>query len=191
MIVKITNHAEDCQLDLLAQHRGRPVIAAMVESYVERLQLIEDAFFQMLASFAIDSATGAALDAHGLWVLESRQGRLDDPYRAAIKARGSLYRSRGTVDDIIAAVRIFASSSALAVGYRQAGIAEYELTFQTLAGGTLAAADAVATSVLPLSPAGVKAYVIYTATEAAPPFRFDTVGAGLNQGRLWSQVVGV
>lgn len=184
-IEPITDHATDGLRDLLAQHR-RPVIEALLTTWLTRLQLVEDEAHKLLAALDIDQAEGALLDAHGAWVQETRDGRADAEYRLAIKAQGSLYRSRGTVNDLLTALRILLDDSTATAEYRQEQPAGYTLEVEAPAGFTEAQMQRAMQDLLALAPAGVCAHHVYHLPANDPAFRFDTAGAGLNDGALWS-----
>jgi hypothetical protein len=87
---------------LYGQFQGAPVIEAILASWADQCQDIEDMLVDVLVLMALPDATGVQLDILGRIVGEPRLGRTDDEYRIAIGARVRGNRSNGTVEDIIA-----------------------------------------------------------------------------------------
>ncbi len=69
---------------------------------IGQIQEVEDALWQLYNGFDVDTAEGQALDFLGTVVGEARNGRVDDDYRAAVRARTLVNQSDGTVEDMIA-----------------------------------------------------------------------------------------
>ena len=94
----------------LAEEFRKPRIAAVLTGEAAQYQAIEDAYWQLLTEFGVDTATGHALDVLGRIVGEPRQGALDADYRLRVRARIRVNRSDGTIEDIIEVVRLLIGS---------------------------------------------------------------------------------
>ena len=69
-----------------------------------QIQDLEDSSFEVLLNRWIDTAVGVQLDGVGAIVGEAREGRGDDEYRLAIKARIQINFSEATPEDILTAL---------------------------------------------------------------------------------------
>jgi hypothetical protein len=86
---------------LINQWKDKPVVQGLLKSYLENIQPLEDASFQLLDERGIHSAIGEQLDILGLLVGELRRGREDEEYRQAILNRIALNKSDGTPEVIL------------------------------------------------------------------------------------------
>lgn len=105
------------------------------------VQEVEDMWLAMLASNAIDDATGDQLDQIGGLVDMPRGGSEDVDYRRRIRAKVAVNRSLGLVNDIIRVVRLVVNDAGVAVEIDQQGIAAYVAKLGTLAVPTVTATD--------------------------------------------------
>lgn len=94
----------------LAEEFRKPRIMSILRGEAAQYQAIEDACWQLLTEFGVDSATGWALDVLGRIVGEPRQGALDADYRLRVRARIRVNRSDGTIEDVIEVVRLLIGS---------------------------------------------------------------------------------
>lgn len=172
---QITEHVQEALNNLLAQFKGKPKIAGLITSYVNQIQDLEDVFFQLLIDRWLDNAEGVQLDGFGSIVGQAREGKNDDDYRLAIKAKIQLNLSEGTTEDIIDILRA-------ALGLFTVEVVEYFPAAFT------------AELVEPLDPstnpnvlavilnsgrsAGVKSVLLF---KVADPFQYDT-GLGYDEG---------
>lgn len=86
---------------LLAQHRNKPRIVALVQALAEGGQAVEDDFFSLAFSRVLSLATGAQLEQWGDLVGERRGGLSDPDYRRFIEARLLMNRTHGDTDTVI------------------------------------------------------------------------------------------
>jgi hypothetical protein len=101
-LTKIDDHVEQGLALLISQYRDKPRIAALLSSYLRRVQELEDAIFDVLVARLIDNAVGAQLAAIGRIVGQTNEGNWDDDtYRLFIKARIRANQSNGHGDDVI------------------------------------------------------------------------------------------
>lgn len=97
----------------LAEEFRKPRISAILTGEAAQYQAIEDAYWQLLTEFGVDTATGHALEVLGRIVGEPRQGAIDADYRLRVRARIRVNRSDGTIEDIIEVVRLLIGSALL------------------------------------------------------------------------------
>ena len=97
----------------LAEEFRKPRIMSILRGEAAQYQAIEDAYWQILTEFGVDTAVGWALDVLGRIVGEPRQGALDNDYRLRVRARIRVNRSDGTIEDVIEVVRLLIGSALL------------------------------------------------------------------------------
>jgi 3-methyladenine DNA glycosylase/8-oxoguanine DNA glycosylase len=101
---QITDHA-DAGVKLLArQFRGKPLIEALLRSWLDQVQEAEDAFWALLVNTTLETAVGDALDQIGALLGKLRGTLDDDAYRAVLRAIVRARMSSGTAADIQAVV---------------------------------------------------------------------------------------
>jgi len=171
-----TDHVTEALANFIERFKDKPNLAAWLTSYINQIQDLEDTYFDIMAQRCLDTAVGVQLDGLGEIVGESRQGRDDDTYRVAIRARRLLNASEGTPEElmnIISASLDFSVTVHIREYYPAALTAEAVETFPT------GYDPAQIGTILRLGkPAGVKAHLL---THPADPFQFDT-GLGYDEG---------
>lgn len=102
-----TLHVLESLNSLYVQHRSKPIIRALLTSYANRVQEIEDALWDLLTKTSLDTAFGDGLDALGDLLLFPR-GALtsDSDYRSVLRAAVLTIRSRGVSEDVIQIVSL-------------------------------------------------------------------------------------
>lgn len=83
-----------------------PNLAAILTSYLEEGQELENAIWFVIYGRMLDYAEGAQLDMLGRIVGQPRNGLSDDRYRVHVRARIRINRSIGTADDVIEVLRL-------------------------------------------------------------------------------------
>jgi hypothetical protein len=101
-----TKHFFEALVKLVGPLWGRPRIAALLQSYINEVQEIEDAAWEVLEARHVDTATGVHLDTLGAIVGVPRFTSDDGIYRNVIRAKIAANRSTGTTDSLIAVVRL-------------------------------------------------------------------------------------
>ncbi len=100
----VTDHAERA-VALLTERYRQPSISALLRSWVNRVQELENAYFDLLTKRGVSNGVGTVLDLLGKIVGQPREGRLDDLYRVWIAARVLVNQSSGTHPQLIALVQ--------------------------------------------------------------------------------------
>lgn len=105
MIEYNPDHVGDIRNLLIDQYRERPIIEAVLTSYIKQVQDLEDMFFQLLGDRWLDTAQGAQLDGLGQIIGEAREGRDDVDYLQALYARIRINIGSGLLEDIITVIK--------------------------------------------------------------------------------------
>ena len=92
---------------ILGQHQDKPIIKALVTSYLRRTQRVEDMAHDVAGRLNIDAGEGWILDAIGRIIGRGRSVYANDAiYRIALRAQIAINRSRGRVRDIVEVGRL-------------------------------------------------------------------------------------
>jgi hypothetical protein len=100
-LTQTTDHTTEALANLLEQFKNSPKLAALLTSYVDQIQDLEDAIYGLLQGRWLDYAEGDQLDGLGSIVGENREGRTDSDYRLAIRVRILINLCEGTPEQII------------------------------------------------------------------------------------------
>lgn len=103
---KTTTHVEDGLEQFLEQFKDKPLINALLASYLKRIQKLEDAIWEVILIRGIEESEGVNLDVIGKIVGRPRLGLVDIDYRVALRAQIRINRSSGTPEDLIAVTRL-------------------------------------------------------------------------------------
>lgn len=95
---------------LASQFQASPKLVALLTAIVGPLDVVKDTTESLKTERWIDTAIGTQLDGCGYIVGEKREGRDDDPYRAAIKYRVFVNVSNGTPGDLIKGLQYLVDS---------------------------------------------------------------------------------
>jgi len=92
---------------LLSQFQDKPRLAALISSYLRRVQELDDAAIEVLIARLIDNAVNEQLRVIGRIVGQPNEGSWDDDtYRLFIKARIRANKSNGHGDDVIDVINL-------------------------------------------------------------------------------------
>jgi hypothetical protein len=91
---------------MLEQYKGKPDFEALLRIYLDSVQELEDATFDVRLAFMLANAVGEQLDFLGAIVGERRNGKLDAIYKIWIGVRIRLNRSFGRPIDVIECIRL-------------------------------------------------------------------------------------
>lgn len=105
MITKITTHTTDAIARLPQQHQDKTNLVAFLSALTTQAQNLEDAQWDLFTKRFVDTAEGVQLDAIGSLVGQRRDGAADDDYRRFIRARISVNKSNGLIEDILTVTR--------------------------------------------------------------------------------------
>ena len=73
----------------------------ILEVYLDQIQDVEDAAFEVLLDTILDNAVGEQLDGIGRVVVLAREGFADNTYRERLRAKIIINRASGTIPQII------------------------------------------------------------------------------------------
>jgi hypothetical protein len=94
-------HVQQGLSRLISSYKDKPLLGALLTSYLKEVQQIENALIQLLNERLPDTATSTAvLDILGRIVGQPRSGRDNDTYRLWIKARIAVNRGSGTIPEL-------------------------------------------------------------------------------------------
>lgn len=94
----------------LTQFRESENFNKLITLFMQEIQDLEEVNFDLLDDRSIFTAVGAQLDILGLIVGETRQGRGDDEYRAALLLRISINIADGTPNTILDITRTYTTA---------------------------------------------------------------------------------
>lgn len=98
----ITDHSEQGVSKFLEQFKDKDFIANLARSYLNRIQELEYAIWEVILIRGVEASEGVNLDALGVVVGRPRLGLVDVDYRVALRAQIRINRSSGTPEDMIA-----------------------------------------------------------------------------------------
>ena len=111
-VTQNNSHTAEAKALLVEQYKGKPKIEALLASWVDELQEVEDVLFDLFDAFLLDNAVGDQLDFIGKMVGELRKNRSDADYRLFVKARIAINRSNGKPEEILSILRIVSDADA-------------------------------------------------------------------------------
>ncbi len=173
-----TSHVVEARAKLTDFFRGQHVVQGILDSWIQQVQLLENAVFDVIDKRMLDAATFAQLDSLGSLVGEPRLGRPDDIYREAIRLRILVNRSQGRAEDVIKVAGIATADN---FTYEEVGTANWEVTaFESVIWPVLLAHLLGQTKA-----AATRGLVIYSTWPAAEDFVFGSdAGTAPNERNL-------
>lgn len=96
----------DAKALLISQFRGKPAIEGFLSAWIAPLQELENVLWDVINLRVLSVATNAQLDTLGDLVGEPRLGRTDTDYRAAIRVRIKVNRSKGQSEDVLQVAKL-------------------------------------------------------------------------------------
>lgn len=173
-LAKEEEHVLQARARVIAQYVEKPRLDALICIFIDQVQLIEDALWQLQTMRTIEAAEGVQLDGIGDIVGQERQGLSDDDYRPLLRARVQANRSEGTGPDIIAvASAAMNDPGAGEIRFESLPPASFELRITN----QLAFDESILNRLIQDSRAGgVRGIVIVTLTAAANRFVFTDRG---------------
>lgn len=104
LVAKFDEHRERVSR-LVDYFRGQPILEALCQSWLDQIQEIEDALFEILLERNLDDAEGVQLETIGKIVGQTPLEQTQD-LRTAIRARLLINRSSGTPEELILLLRL-------------------------------------------------------------------------------------
>ena len=111
MITVIPNHVAQALARLREQYQSKPNIEALIQSWTNQIQELEEITSDMSTNRTVNSAVGIQLDRLGELLNRPREGRTDEQYRIVLLAKISQNISRGTPEDVINVFKVLTSSA--------------------------------------------------------------------------------
>lgn len=158
-------------------------ISKLITALVSQKQEIEAALQALLTERAVDTAVGDQLDLIGALVGEPRGGKTDTDYRRYVRARISVNRSDGLVEDILTVAVLVVNDDTAGLRVEQQGHATVVLKVVD-ASITTTVRDALISLLRDTVKGGVR--IIVESATVAPNtwFTWDTVGLGWDNGKF-------
>lgn len=178
---------------LLEQFKGKPLIEGHVGSFLNQVQDLEDAIWEILLCTDIDHATNAQLEGLGDLVGEGRRERTDAQYRAAIRVRILVNRCNGRHGEILKILTLFLGATDGDGSIKLTDPAPASMRLQVYS--VPAVVPDLAAILAQVKPGGVQLDARYE-TSATRPYRFGWSGGdvasitGLANGDGWSGATG-
>lgn len=130
---QVSDFADSAILRFLEQFKGKPELEKLARSYLNRVQELEDAIWEVILIRGIDASGGQGLDAIGATVGRRRLGLIDSDYRIALRAQIRINRSAGTPEDLIA-VAILSLPAGYTFTFEELTIATVRVNVQSASG---------------------------------------------------------
>ncbi len=180
---QITGHSDQAVALLIEQYQEKPNLEKLIRAYVDELQHIEDAIWDVLQEQTVTNATGVNLDVIGRIVGEDRHGANDDDYRVRVTARIAVNRSSGQWFDLNSvASTLFSGTEYRWINHKTMSL---ELRLDT----ALSERPGVEQATLEeATGAGTRLDVVYSVDAEADRFAFGSEGGGFSDGGLVSRV---
>ncbi len=177
---QITDHVARAQATQKSHFDDSPQLRALLQVFVDEIQLIDDVAFDVLVKSVLDIAEGAQLDQWGKVFGELRGSLDDDEYRTILKAVSAAHQSDAGVK---VGTLIASTVVGVPVRYIQSGRAAYVLQWVLPAHPDPDYAAAIRRVLDLLKTAGVD-YAAYEGTSAGGGvYRLDS-GPGLDNGKF-------
>lgn len=173
VIEKVEDHCADGLELLLEQFKDKPRLAGVLCAFLEQVQEVEDATWQLLTERDLDTAVGAQLDMLGRLVGEERRGRTDDQYRPFVRARILINRSNGLPEEILTILRVVLGAG-VGLRLREDFPAAFTVIVSEL--GTLTP-DTLIRLLQQAKAAGVRVLLEYSAVPPEEAFTFASASA--------------
>jgi hypothetical protein len=97
----VSDHYDRAYVRLLEQYKDKPRFAALLKSYLDQIQELEDATWDVVEAHYVDTADLTRLKVLGRIVGQVYRGELVEDFRVMVRARIRINRSHGKQVDII------------------------------------------------------------------------------------------
>ena len=179
-ISEVTTHVAEAQDNVVEQFRGKTTLAALIESWVQQIQDLETAAFEVLEDTLLSTAVGVQLDGIGEVLNEERQGKSDADYRVALAAIINVRNSEATCEDLIELVDGATGGGATLLVREPVFPAYFEIEVDT----PITNGEEVAAFVDRARAVAVAGYFQWFEAPLGTEFRFGVAGQGLDEGLL-------
>ncbi len=180
-ITPSTDHVKRGLARLLQQYKSKPRMVALLKSYLNRIQELEDGLWEIILYRIMGNAEGAQLDKLGKIVGRGRNNLSDSDYLIAIKGQIRINRSCGTPKDMID-VATLSLPSGFVFTYGEAYPAQIVMTMVSAVTFSITVLFGNLTAT---KPGGVSLFLIYGSAPPSNTFTFSpdlSSAAGTGQG---------
>lgn len=113
-LTHITNHIIQALNRLPQQYRGKERMSALISSFINQVQEVEDVFHDLKTDRTLDNSVGVQLDGIGQIVgLPRVPGQDDEDYRKDLDFQIILNMNEATPEELIAAAKFFTDSETI------------------------------------------------------------------------------
>jgi hypothetical protein len=126
-LTPITRHFGEAIVSLIPALWGKPVVAALLHSYVAQIQRLEDDAWEVLGAFDVRTCDATRLAILGKVVGQANFGWSTETYRSVIMAKIAVNRSKGREDDLLRVISL-AAGVTIGVGITALGFATLYVT---------------------------------------------------------------
>lgn len=152
MLSKILDHTVRAIQNLPQLLRDSTTIQALVKSYCDQVQDLEEGLYTLINYWDLDTAEGSHLDRLGSFFEEYREGDSDVEYRKRVKAKRRALSRGTTIEDLISVCTL--------LGLDEVTVTEANATYYVTTGSYLFASNAKAEQycriIRACKPAGVR-----------------------------------
>ena len=111
MTVERIDHIAQAHDLMLFQHEGKETTTAILDSWINPIQSMEDSLLDMMSNSGITNAQGEMLNIIGGWMGVDRNGRADPEYRTAILGQAAIINADGTAENLLETMRVLGSTN--------------------------------------------------------------------------------
>lgn len=163
---------------LISQFEDALNLKKFFRAVAPEIQALEDAFWALFTERLIENAQGETLDMWGKVVGQKREGRDDPEFRALIRVRILRNTSGGTPNQLMAILKGLTEADKVAIT-ELAAVAIFEFVGADPPAQIL---ESLRGALQEAAPAGVR--ILGAVQTDGNAFRFDTAGAGFDEGEL-------
>jgi len=175
-------HPTELQALMLEQFEDSVTLKQVVEFIGERMQALEIERYAVHWYRCISTATGATLDMLGADLGLKRGGLSEEQWRALLLVRFPALFQRRSPELFLGVLRALRTGTLIVTSYAERYPATIEVTLAELDTATAAWWSSLLRGIKPY---GVR-LLVHVTEASATAFRFDTAGAGFDQGNAFS-----
>lgn len=185
--VRSTNHALRAPSRFIEQFKKKPVMTAMLVAFMNQVQDLENALWEIILLRNIVDGEGVILDMIGRIVGRKREGLIDTDYRIALRAQIRINRSVGKAVDVIN-VAILSLPDGVTFSYSEAYPAGIVVEVDPLVDFNV---SVLWRNLKATKAGGVRLFLILTYVDPANAFTLRDYSSGGYAGRVYDNAQGL
>jgi hypothetical protein len=111
MTVERIDHIAQAHDLILFQHEGKETTTAILDSWINPVQSMEDSLLDMMSNSGITNAQGEMLNIIGGWMGVDRNGMADPEYRTEILGQAAIINADGTTENLLETMRVLGNTN--------------------------------------------------------------------------------